>query len=83
MKEFIRDDGKVRNCQSNVAKMNVLEWIWYVRELNILTDLYDSLVYFWTGVVGIILVLLTPIVYPVVGYFRIRDAKKAVSDEVI
>ena len=28
-KDFIRDDGKVRYCDSNMSKMNILEFMYY------------------------------------------------------
>jgi hypothetical protein len=29
MKDFLLDDGKVRLCTSNFAKMNLFEFMWY------------------------------------------------------
>ena len=31
MKKYIRDDGKVRLCSSNIAKFNIFEFMWYHR----------------------------------------------------
>jgi hypothetical protein len=28
-KDYILDDDKIRNCNSNIAKMNILEYIWF------------------------------------------------------
>lgn len=29
MKEYLRDNGKIRKCDSNIAKMNIWEYIKY------------------------------------------------------
>lgn len=82
MKDFIRDNGKVRECISNNAKMNLLEWMWYRKEIipRILKDAFQNifegihlLVY---GIINLITVLLLPITYPIAAFVSIRRAKK-------
>ena len=52
MKEYIMDDGRVRVCDSNIAKMNMFEYMWHMRYrlygniMETVGDLIDSLYIF-------------------------------------
>jgi len=82
MKEYIRDDGKVRECTSNIAKMNIFEYMFY-RKAIILRTLRDSLQNLFEGlhlvvygVINLLIILTLPISYPLAAYMNIRRAKK-------
>jgi hypothetical protein len=82
MKDFIRDDGKVRNCTSNIAKMNIFEWMWYRNDM-IVKNLQESIIllcegikFIIVGIINLLLVICLPITYPIGAYLNIRDAKK-------
>jgi hypothetical protein len=87
-KEFIRDDGKIRNCDSNIAKMNILEFVlfkkffikdfWYSTK-ECLGEIGEGLKAVYWLFVGIFLMILFPIGFPLLAYFRIRNAKREVE----
>ncbi len=86
MKDFILDNGKVRNCESNNAKMNVFEWIWYRKEDRILLFLQDSTEQFKEGfilllasVLNLSMIVFFPITFPLIAYINIQEAKKQVT----
>lgn len=86
MKDFILDNGKVRNCESNNAKMNIFEWIWYRKEDRILLFLSDSVEQFKEGfilllasVLNLSMIVFFPITFPLIAYINIREAKKQVA----
>ncbi|OMD66904.1 hypothetical protein BSK50_30475 [Paenibacillus odorifer] len=83
--KFILDDGKIRFCRSNIAKMTVWEYCYFeLTDRNILGyTLKESLK---NGVEGIkclifcfcelLSILLFPIVLPTVAYKAIKKEKK-------
>ena len=86
MKDFITDDGKIRNCESNNAKMNIFEWIWYRKEDRILLFLSDSLEQFKEGsflllasILNLSMIIFFPITFPLIAYINIKEAKKQVA----
>ena len=85
MKNYIRDDGKMRLCSSNIAKMNIFEWMWYSDRLKStliysLEQLKEGLILLGSGIINIASIIAFPVIYPVVAYFEIRRAKKEVQD---
>lgn len=87
-KDFIRDDGKVRNCDSNIAKMNILEFMRFtgkdtaIRALDCIAEqavMVGQGLFYLTA--NILLIITTPINFPIVAYFRIKKSKKAVREE--
>ena len=87
-KEFILDDGEIRNCASNIAKMNVLEYIvfnkffikdiWYsVKEC--LDEIFEGFIALYYLFFSIVCALIFPICFPLIAYFRIRKARKEVA----
>ena len=79
MEKFIKDDGVVLNCTSNVAKMNIFEWIWYIRELDIVSTFKESVVDVVVGIAALVAIVLLPILYPIIAYIRIKEAKKSME----
>lgn len=82
MKEYIRDDGKVRNCDSNIAKMNVFEYMYYMRHTlkdNIVSTIQEFLDN-WHILVNMLLIIALPIYYPIMAIEHIRSAKKSVKE---
>jgi hypothetical protein len=82
MKDFIRDDGEVRNCISNKAKMNIFEWMWY-NKYQIPTIFFGAFTDIYVGIAkiltGLITAILFPIIFPISAYFEIRRAKNKMS----
>ena len=83
MKDYIRDDGKMRLCDSNIAKFNILEFMWYHKH-RIPEMIGDSLGFIWTGVIGIcgltFSTILLPITFPISAYVGIRESKRVVKN---
>lgn len=84
-KEFIRDDGIVRNCVANIAKMNIFEFMWY-NWREAFSPVTEFVYFLKESVAGLSLFLanlaifiLFPITIPLHSYFVIRDAKKQVE----
>lgn len=80
MKDFIRDNGKVRNCYANIAKMNAWEYWWYVTRKDFRRQVRDLFVGLWEGLsmtlVYVPTVALFPLVYPVLVWINARRAIK-------
>lgn len=84
-KEYIRDGKQVRNCPSNVSKMNIFEWIYYDfkhwNELrNVKYHFCTSLKYILLGTIDLLCVLLLPISILINSILAISRAKKTVAD---
>ena len=85
-KDFIRDDGIVRDCVSNIAKMNIFEFMWYNwREaFSPATEFIYSFKELFSGlsmfVSSLIFFILIPISAPMHSYFVIKNAKKRVKE---
>ena len=84
-KDFIRDDGKVRGCDSNIAKMNVFEMIYYRREL-LFYNIRDAAGTFAEGcgmvafaTLNFAILIMFPITLPIAAWWYIRQAKKEVA----
>ena len=79
MKDYMKDNGKVRICTSNVAKMNIFEWMWYnrFRLKKAIRETLDNCVH--TTLNTSILIFL-PMTYPIIAYFRIKNAKKEMRE---
>ena len=81
-KDFIRDGGKVRGCTSNIAKMNVFEWIYYRRN-TIFNNVIDSIKVFGEGVcmvvfsiVNFAILIAFPVTLLIAAWWQIRKARK-------
>ena len=82
MKDYIiNNDGKVRICDSNIAKMNIFEWMYYRRmELLyqikfILDQLKEGFTLIGTALINLLIIPL----YPIVGILAIIKAKREVA----
>lgn len=82
MKDFIRDDGKVRLCDSNFAKMNVFEFMWYKRSWFsegvgfVLEQGKEGTFLIFAAIVNFLCLVFSPIVFPIFAWLQIRNAKK-------
>jgi len=82
MKDFIRDNGKVRRCTSNESKMNIFEWIYYYpnyfseKIIGAFEEGYKAVYTLFIILIFIILLILFPITFPIVAYINIKNAKK-------
>ncbi|APH20859.1 hypothetical protein [Clostridium botulinum] len=88
-KNYIKDDGKIRNCYSNIAKMNLLElmycrlflWDWNIisillEDLEDVIDGFKSLLKFIWDVLKIILLPITLIVTSTIILKQIKTNSK-------
>ena len=82
VKKYIKEYNKVKLCTSNIAKMNILESMYYHRYRVIknihdtINDIYENLYIF----INIFIILILPIVYPIMAYWEIKKAKKEMRD---
>ena len=77
-KEYIRDEGRVRLCTSNIAKMNILESMYYHR-FQLYHNVIEAIKEFighWYLLVNIFIIFTLPIAYPIMTWREIRKAKK-------
>lgn len=84
-KNYIKDDGIVRNCTANVSKMTPLELVYYeifqwkfftqmfYRLWDAFKELLEAGCYFFSG---ILVLILFPIILPISAYNRIKQEKK-------
>jgi hypothetical protein len=85
MKDFLLDDGKVRLCTSNFAKMNILEFMWYKKEWFsegfefVWEQLCEGVPLVAAAIVNFACLLLAPVTFPIAAWFQIRQAKKEVE----
>jgi Na+-transporting methylmalonyl-CoA/oxaloacetate decarboxylase gamma subunit len=85
MKEFIRDDGKVRECASNIAKMNILEYMWYQKAIiprvlkESIENLIEGMSLVMAGLITLFLIIILPISYSITAYINIHQAKEEVK----
>lgn len=83
MKNYIRDNGKVRNCPANLAKMNVFEYIYYYKFKNIISNIFWSFKNYPFDIrlyIGLILLIaFFPLNLFIISYFEIRENKKFVK----
>lgn len=85
-KDFIIDDDRVRKCDSNISKMNILEYVYYsifhwnfvgnILIYYIGENLLESFKYFGAFLVNTMLFILSPIILPISAYTSIKSAKK-------
>lgn len=90
MKNYIKDDGKIRRCDANIAKMNVFEYHWYhIRYWHYYrTEMYNLRLLLACIAEGIIALLWLPVFFfdliiPVieltVAQFKIKNARKELA----
>ena len=80
-KEYIKDDGKVRKCASNLAKMNMLEWVYhYFKDWNGLSEIkyhfIEDVKNLCIHVIDLLLVVFFPIIVIIKAIVSIHSAKK-------
>jgi len=89
-KDYILDNGKIRNCPSNRAKMNIFECMkvnkFYIE--NYLSNTQYALKEVKTGFLALLAILITttmlllfPISFPIIAMHQIKDAKKLVEKQ--
>lgn len=84
MKEYLRDNKRVRRCPSNISKMNIFEWIYYdFRDWNELSNMkyyfLESIKCLFLGMVNLLSVILFPIPICINAILSIYRAKKEVK----
>ena len=91
-KEFIRDNDKVRCCRSNIAKMNVFEYIYYeLFHWEFFQDAFYCLsksfkefiknggVFFY----NLVFILFSPITIIIMAFVRVKNAKEQCFENAI
>lgn len=84
-KDYIRDNGKIRECVVNTSKMTILEYVYY--EIfywgffkQIFYKLWKALKEFIKSgfhlITGLMVLILFPIVLPIAAHKIIKDSKK-------
>ena len=77
-KEYIKDNGKVRLCDSNIARMNVIECLWYNKAR--IPEIYaEALGMIYWGAFAVATILVSPVYITIQAYMMIRDAKQEVE----
>ena len=84
-KEYLMEDGKVRQCDLNISKMSIPEYIYFyvfhwgkisgLIKDYIFASLVESLKYLCVLVVNLVLFIGTPILLPFTAYKAIKQAK--------
>ena len=87
MKEYIRDNKRVRKCPSNISKMNIFKWIYYdFRYWNELSDMkyyfLESIKYICLGCINLLSVHLFPLSILINAILSIYRAKKEVKNVI-
>lgn len=84
-KNFIFDNGKVRNCCSNIAKMNVFEYIYYDFKdwgamRNFSCDFMNIVKEFFKATFCLFVNILSLVFFPIVllahAQYKINESKK-------
>ena len=91
-KDFIMDNNIIRWCNSNIAKMNIFEYIYYylfiwrasIKDikytfLNIFELLLQGLEGICLLIVNIIIIIFYPVSLMITGLLRIKEAKREVE----
>ena len=79
--KFIYDNGKVRNCFSNIAQMNVFEWIYYNKNYLISSfieqfiNVFKGIKLIFFALIGLFLFLIFPISLTCAALYAISEAK--------
>lgn len=84
MKEYIRDNNRVRRCPSNISKMNIFEWVYYdFKDWNELGNMkyyfLESIKFLFLGTVNLLSVILFPITICINAILSMYRAKKEVK----
>ncbi len=83
--KYIRDDGKVRECAINIAKMNILEYIYYsIFHWGYLHNLIYKILKYSSELIGLVLnlglgiikLIIFPIFIVIYAILDIRNNKK-------
>ena len=85
-KDFVKDNGKIRMCDSNIAKMNIIEYLILKRFfINTIKDTFSYVVTILKNILEllvfilfILLLIVAPISFPIIAYLHIRESKKNV-----
>ena len=80
MTKYTRKNEKIVLCESNFAKMNILEVLYYLRH-RIADDIIEYFTKVSELIVPTIILLSFPISYPIMAYMRIIESKKALKNE--
>jgi hypothetical protein len=84
-KDFIRDNGDVRLCVSNVAKMNIFEYAYYARKRalynlkSVISDLKEGMVLVLFSLINIGLIAAFPITFLISAWYEIRAARREID----
>lgn len=89
-KDFIKDEGRIRNCDSNLAKMNLIEfaycyvfhWGYFKKVFGYIWECMNEFLKYGFGIIyNTTVLLLTPITLLLCGFFQIKNAKKRILED--
>ena len=80
-KDYIYDNGKIRNCVANILKMNPFEWCYYsIFHWNYLgkklLELIDCLKEIALNLLYIIQIIIVILLMPLFAHFTLKNARK-------
>ena len=85
--EYIKDNGRIRQCDSNIAKMNILQYFYHFALRRIpslyLEKLVELGVRIWESLLIIGVIVFAPIIIFIEIILDIKRAKAHVKQEVI
>jgi hypothetical protein len=80
--ENVNSVEKVRKCTSNVAKMNIFEFMYYLDQWDLVKQLRGGYIIGLKGLGTLIMTIVVTVLFPIFmvlrAIFTIRDAKKQV-----
>ncbi len=86
MEEYIKDNGRVRLCPSNIAKMNIFESMYYhrFRMWENIVDVTGDLIENLYLIRELFILLILPLAYPYMAWWEVRKAQKVmINREVV
>ena len=81
MTKYLRINGKVILCESNIAKMNIIELLYYTRHIMAEDIINHFRKLLPDMIISFVVLLSIPISFPIMAYIRIKEAKEIVRQE--
>jgi hypothetical protein len=86
MKDYIRDNGGIRYCDSNIAKMNIFEFWWHFERRGFwkrfFAGIIDGVKYLGKGIILILFTVTIPVSYPALIWVSIYKKIKRAKEEL-
>ena len=89
MKKFIKnDDGSIKLCTLNIAQMNIIEYMYYNRDLiwksviEISIQIKECIDNIFIILFHLILLIFLPITFPIIAIVVIRQSKNKIEESI-